>query len=171
MGSRARPPHANEGVGAPVQTPPLSCPALCRASCLVGHGVLSTWSWPGLSRPSTSCFLCNYPKTWMPGTRPGMTTLCGPRFKHWSFRGAASGCEPGIQQHVRRLPMDFGSGAARRPGMTTGDAVHPATGSLRRRCGRRIRPQDRFCSRRFRHGSRWMNRRRRTPRSVCPFPA
>jgi len=41
----------------------------------------------------------------------------GPRFKHWSFRGAASGCEPGIQQHVRRLPMDSGSGAARRPGM------------------------------------------------------
>ena len=140
-------------------------------------------SWPGLavrrtacfrtpmSRPSTSCFLCNYPKTWMPGTRPGMTTMCGPRFKHWSFRGAASGCEPGIQQHVRRLPMDSGSGAARRPGMTTGDAVHPATESRRRRCGRRIRPPDRFCSHRYRHGSRWMNRRRRTPSSAWPFPA
>jgi hypothetical protein len=29
-------------------------------------------SWPGLSRPSTS--LRAETKTWMPGTRPGMTT-------------------------------------------------------------------------------------------------
>src|SRR5581483_8122662 len=29
-------------------------------------------SWPGLTRPSTS-FLLLHPKTWMPGTRPGMT--------------------------------------------------------------------------------------------------
>ncbi len=27
-------------------------------------------SWPGLSRPSTTFLL---PKTWKPGTRPGMT--------------------------------------------------------------------------------------------------
>jgi len=30
-------------------------------------------SWPGLSRPSTSLSLLMHPKTWMPGTRPGMT--------------------------------------------------------------------------------------------------
>src|SRR6266702_8329557 len=29
-------------------------------------------SWPGLSRPSTPCFAVQ--RTWMPGTRPGMTT-------------------------------------------------------------------------------------------------
>src|SRR4249920_3883061 len=28
-------------------------------------------SWPGLSRPSTSCL--GEPKTWMPGSSPGMT--------------------------------------------------------------------------------------------------
>src|SRR5262249_5777816 len=31
---------------------------------------VSSPSWPGSSRPSTSCL---YHKTWMPGTRPGMT--------------------------------------------------------------------------------------------------
>jgi len=31
-------------------------------------------SWPGLSRPSTSSF-GQCAKTWMPGTRPGMTTV------------------------------------------------------------------------------------------------
>src|ERR1700712_826381 len=31
---------------------------------------MRTTSWPGLSRPSTSC---GKGKTWMPGTRPGMT--------------------------------------------------------------------------------------------------
>jgi hypothetical protein len=29
-------------------------------------------SWPGLTRPSTSSFAA---KTWMPGTRPGMTPI------------------------------------------------------------------------------------------------
>jgi hypothetical protein len=37
---------------------------------LLGHD-LSHLSWPGFSRASTSYFLA---KTWMPGTRPGMTT-------------------------------------------------------------------------------------------------
>jgi len=40
--------------------------------------------------------------------KAGHDELCGPRFKHWSFRGATSGYKPGIQQHVRRLPMDSG---------------------------------------------------------------
>ena len=31
-------------------------------------------SWPGLSRPSTSCLMCAM-RTWMPGTRPGMTEI------------------------------------------------------------------------------------------------
>jgi hypothetical protein len=31
-------------------------------------------SWPGLSRPSTSSLMLEL-KTWMPGTRPGMTNL------------------------------------------------------------------------------------------------
>jgi hypothetical protein len=31
-------------------------------------------SWPGLSRPSTS-YSPRQPKTWMPGTGPGMTTV------------------------------------------------------------------------------------------------
>src|SRR5690348_9691113 len=31
-------------------------------------------SWPGLSRPSTPLG-CDDPKTWMPGTRPGMTKM------------------------------------------------------------------------------------------------
>ncbi len=34
--------------------------------------VIHTLSWPGLTRPSTSCFI--EMKSWMPGTRPGMTT-------------------------------------------------------------------------------------------------
>jgi hypothetical protein len=34
---------------------------------------LSRPSWPGLSRPSTPLFLADAVKTWMPGTRPGMT--------------------------------------------------------------------------------------------------
>ena len=40
---------------------------------VVGHGYCSPShsSWPGLSRPSTSC--CYARKSWMPGTRPGMT--------------------------------------------------------------------------------------------------
>src|SRR5882757_7572910 len=34
-------------------------------------------SWPGLSRPSTSYLSPR--KTWMPGTRPGMTDMNAPR--------------------------------------------------------------------------------------------
>src|SRR5581483_7519767 len=34
----------------------------------------STSSWPGLTRPSTFSFQ-RVPKTWMPGTRPGMTSF------------------------------------------------------------------------------------------------
>src|SRR4029079_11845535 len=35
-------------------------------------------SWPGSSRPSTPCLLI-LSKTWMPGTRPGMTLRGGVR--------------------------------------------------------------------------------------------
>src|SRR6202035_3406594 len=42
-------------------------------------------SWPGLSRPSTSYF--RHVKTWMPGTRPGMTAALSPAA---SFRRAQS---------------------------------------------------------------------------------
>jgi len=38
-------------------------------------------SWPGLSRPSTPCFVA---KTWMPGTRPGMTSLVSVQVKSCS---------------------------------------------------------------------------------------
>src|SRR5476651_2387250 len=37
---------------------------------VIGVPLLTSLSWPGSSRPSTSCFLA---KAWMPGTRPGMT--------------------------------------------------------------------------------------------------
>ena len=38
-----------------------------------GSQLVRQLSWPGLSRPSTS-FASSIAKTWMPGTRPGMTT-------------------------------------------------------------------------------------------------
>src|SRR3954454_518800 len=38
---------------------------------------LSVSSWPGLSRPSTSLAWA-VPKSWMPGTRPGMTEQMSP---------------------------------------------------------------------------------------------
>src|SRR5580692_5379450 len=38
---------------------------------VVRFTLTSISSWPGLSRPSTSCL--KERKTWMPGTRPGMT--------------------------------------------------------------------------------------------------
>src|SRR5262249_36200366 len=40
---------------------------------LTGIDALST-SWPGLSRPSTSCLLHKGRKTWMPATSAGMTS-------------------------------------------------------------------------------------------------
>ena len=46
-------------------------------------------SWPGLSRPSTTYL--SSPKTWMPGTRPGMTTTSTRRKLH-----------PHRHQHVER---------------------------------------------------------------------
>ena len=39
-------------------------------SCSLAHNVCLS-SWPGLTRPSTS--FCDFVRTWMPGTRPGMT--------------------------------------------------------------------------------------------------
>ncbi|MGY4303690.1 hypothetical protein ACVIJ6_000933 [Bradyrhizobium sp. USDA 4369] len=39
-------------------------------------GVVSTTSWPGLSRPSTSIYARG--RTWMPGTNRGMTTTNSP---------------------------------------------------------------------------------------------
>ncbi len=43
-----------------------------------------------------------------------------------SFRGAAEGREPGIQNQAQSQHLDSGSGAARRPGMTA-DGQHPLT--------------------------------------------
>ncbi len=43
-----------------------------------------------------------------------------------SFRGAAEGREPGIQNPAQSQQLDSGSGPARRPGMTT-DGQHPLT--------------------------------------------
>src|SRR5262249_12346017 len=40
-------------------------------------------SWPGLSRPSLR--FGTHPKTWMPGTRPGMTSPEIAAFKHASI--------------------------------------------------------------------------------------
>src|SRR5215831_11403333 len=50
--------------GTPVGPPLVAAP--------IRNDALST-SWPGLARPSTSC-LRQGSKTWMPGTRPGMTS-------------------------------------------------------------------------------------------------
>src|SRR5262249_10938308 len=50
-------------------------------------------SWPGLTRPSTSCFAT---KTWMPGTRPGLTK----KFK-FPNSGAAGRARPSTARRCR----------------------------------------------------------------------
>src|SRR6185437_5165948 len=43
-------------------------------ACAEMAGKVTSSSWPGLSRPSTS--LCVVRTSWMPGSSPGMTTEC-----------------------------------------------------------------------------------------------
>jgi hypothetical protein len=54
----------------------------------------TTSSWPGLSRPSTSCSAATS-KAWISGTRPGMTSCvsrsCGAQTRMFQFQTAWSG--------------------------------------------------------------------------------
>ena len=59
-----------------------------RTGIRTGREDISPPSWPGLSRPSTPCLVA---KTWMPGTRPGMTN---ERPKSWKVRAAANRQDP-----------------------------------------------------------------------------
>src|SRR4051812_9488950 len=45
----------------------------CRWARILGRCRIDFPSWPGLTRPSTPSFAA--PRTWMPGTSPGMTRL------------------------------------------------------------------------------------------------
>ena len=48
----------------------------------VGRTGLSSSSWPGLTRPSTSFLVCVDSRAWMPGTSPGMTESCVAGLAH-----------------------------------------------------------------------------------------
>ena len=71
----------------------------------------SASSWPGLSRPSTSCDPAQS-QTWMPGPRPGMTT---ERANPTRRSEASPGAGEGAQRSKRRLGRTIGKFPGRRP--------------------------------------------------------
>jgi hypothetical protein len=72
-----------------------SCNIQTDAGSLDNHE--SPSSWPGLSRPSTS-FLFVEAKTWMPGTRPGMTNYTGSDHRQANSRDASNSTDTHSQQ-------------------------------------------------------------------------
>src|SRR5207302_8189974 len=56
------------------------------------HCLRKCSSWPGLSRPSTSCFDIERKKTWMPGTSPGMTAENGFKSAHAPYPAQSAVC-------------------------------------------------------------------------------